>query len=113
MVGLLMEHTPEQLPTETALQLLADQQRQRVVRLIAEADDGTTVAQLEQALDGSASRAAERSNGRFIQLRHVHLPKLQQASVIVYDADRGTVARGPGFGDLRLLLDAVDDCRCG
>ncbi len=34
---------------------------------------------------------------------------MQEAPVIVYDADLGTVTRGPGFSEIASLPDVIDD----
>jgi hypothetical protein len=111
MVGLLMSNSEQRLATETALELLTNQQRRQILRRVADASDGTTVDQLTQHLEGADSLRPD-GNGsaghRGIELQHVHLPKLREASVIEYDTDRGSVRRGREFQAVLDLLEAID-----
>ena len=112
MVGLLMTNSEQRIATETALELLTNQQRQQILRQVADTPDGTTVDQLTQHLGGEDSLQTD-GNGsvehRGIELHHVHLPKLQDANVIEYDTNQGTVHRGAEFQDVLALLEAIDD----
>lgn len=114
MVGLLMSNSEQQISTETALKLLTNQQRRQILRRVADTPDGTTVDQLTQHLRGSDSLQPD-GNGsvehRGIELHHVHLPKLQEANVIEYDTDQGTVHRGREFQDVLSLLEVIEDHR--
>lgn len=42
-------------------------------------------------------------------LRHVHLPKLQQAGYVDWDPETGHVRRGPQFEDIQPLLRLLMD----
>jgi len=114
MVGLLMTNSEQRIATETALELLTNQQRQQILRQVADTPDGTTVDQLTQHLRGADSLQPD-GNGsvdhRGIELHHIHLPKLQEANVIEYDTDHGTVHRGREFQDVLALLTVIDDHR--
>lgn len=112
MVGLLMSNSEQRMTTETALELLTNQQRRQILRRVADTPDGTTVNQLTQHLRGTDSLQPD-GNGsvehRGIELHHLHLPKLQDANVIEYDTNQGTVHRGAEFQDVLRLLEAIDD----
>ncbi|WP_073307942.1 DUF7344 domain-containing protein [Halobaculum gomorrense] len=111
MVRLLMGNSQHRIPTEIALELLTKQQRRQVLRRMADTADGTTVDRLTRDLRGADSPRPDGDGSvdhRGIELRHVHLPKLQEANVIEYDSDRGTVHRGREFQDVLSLLDAID-----
>ncbi|TKX79084.1 hypothetical protein EXE53_17715 [Halorubrum sp. SD626R] len=114
MVELLMSNSEQRMSTETALELLTNQQRRQILRRVADTPDGTTVDQLTQHLRGADSFHPN-GNGsvehRRIELHHVHLPKLQEASVIEYDTGQGTVRRGREFQEVLDLLKAIDDHR--
>jgi len=114
MVGLLMSNSEQRIATETALELLTNQQRQQILRQVADTPDGMTVDRLTQHLRGADSLQPD-GNGsvehRGIELRHIHLPKLQEANVIEYDTDQGTVHRGREFQDVLDLLAVIDDHR--
>ncbi|MFB6303982.1 MAG: hypothetical protein ABEH47_02350 [Haloferacaceae archaeon] len=96
------------ITTETALGLLADARRRRILHRIAETADGTTLDRLANDLErtGDANRKPDAVR---IELHHVHLPKLRDANVIEYDAARGTVRRGRHFRDVLSLLRAIEN----
>lgn len=111
-----MTESQHQLTTETALRLLAEQQRRQILRRIASGSGETTVAQLKQQIETTESRTtstegSDATDTRFLQLHHVHLPKLQQAGVITYDEEAGIVERGESFAEVLALLDVIDSHR--
>jgi DNA-binding transcriptional ArsR family regulator len=107
-----MSKSEQRIATETALELLTNQQRRQILRRVADAPDGTTVDQLTQHLGGADSlRSDGNGSAEGIELHHVHLPKLREASVIEYDTDRGSVRRGREFQAVLGLLKAIDDHR--
>lgn len=111
---LVMDNSEQRITTETALELLISQQRRRILRRVAETPDGTTVDRLTQQPRGSDPPQPDGSNAsrhRRVELHHVHLPKLQAANVIAYDADRGTVHRDRAFQDVLSLLELIADHR--
>lgn len=94
MVGQNMTSTPEPLSTDTAFELLADEQRRRALRLVAEEDGPLTVDQLVDALLADTAHSADSDTTRDqleISLHHTHLPKLHDAGVIEYDPQRETI----------------------
>jgi hypothetical protein len=99
------------MSTETALELLTKQQRRQILRRVADTPDGTTIDQLTRDLQ-EADSLQPGGNGsvehRGIELTHVHLPKLQEANVIEYDADQGIVHPGREFHDVLALLEVID-----
>ncbi|MDQ2054065.1 hypothetical protein [Halobellus sp. H-GB7] len=107
-----MSNSEQRIATETALELLTNQQRRQILRRVADTPDGTTVDQLTQHLRGADSLQPD-GNGsvehRSIELHHVHLPKLQDANVIEYDTSQGTVHRGREFQNVLALLEAIDE----
>lgn len=109
-----MTDPPQDVTTEAALRLLTKQRRRQILRRVADTPDGTTVDQLKDGLGRADTRnsAGTRTPGdRAIELHHVHLPMLQEANVIAYDADRGTVQRGRAFQDVLSLLEVIDGHR--
>ncbi|WP_233563503.1 hypothetical protein [Haloarcula sp. Atlit-7R] len=109
-----MSNSEQRIATETALELLTNQQRRQILRRVADTPDGTTVDQLTQHLRGADSLQPD-GNGsvehRGIELHHIHLPKLQEANVVEYDTDQGTVHRGREFQDVLSLLEVIEDHR--
>lgn len=46
-----------------------------------------------------------------IELRHAHLPKLDEAGFIDWNEETGVVTRGEDFEEIRPLLELMDDHR--
>jgi hypothetical protein len=101
--------------------LLADEPRRRVLVSLLDVESGTVPLEEAALTRGAAARAGGGASvgvsggGRTggarpaeVALRHVHLPKLDEADLIDWDSDAGTVARGPRFAEaepfLRLLV---------
>ena len=109
-----MSDSQQRISTETALRLLTKQHRRQILRRMADTPNGTTVDQLKKHL-GVASSMNPDGNGsvehRDIELHHVHLPMLQEASVIDYDPSQDTVHRDRAFQDVLSLLEVIDDHR--
>ena len=87
MVGRLMTTTTRTLSTDTALRLLADQQRRRVLRHVADGNGTTTADQLVDSLFTDTSPLVDQGPTRdqlAINLHHIHLPMLEEAGVIEY-----------------------------
>ncbi|WP_254839097.1 DUF7344 domain-containing protein [Natronomonas marina] len=109
-----MSDVQQPISTETALRLLAEQQRRSILRRVTDTPDGTTVDQLRSHLGGkdAGDPAGNGSaGGDGIRLHHVHLPMLREANVIDYDAERGVVRRGRRFDDVLSLLEVIEDHR--
>ena len=109
-----MNNAEQRISTETALRLLTKQQRRQILRRVADTPDGTTVDQLTKHLREADSPPPDGDGSvehRNIELHHVHLPNLQDADVIEYDVDDGTVHRGREFQGVHSLLEGIDDHR--
>jgi len=59
----------------------------------------------------SAGSPDETSRRSQVAMRHVHLPKLDTAGLVVWDERRNRVSRGPRFEEIRPLLRLLDDNR--
>ena len=94
-----MEATPEMITTEAALRALTRPQRRAIIDELAATSVGTTLEQLEAALDGTDVTGTATA----AQLHHVHLPLLQDAHIVEYDADRRTVRPGEHFEEVLSL----------
>lgn len=46
-----------------------------------------------------------------LELRHNHLPKLDDYGLVDWDPETETLARGPRFGEVEPFLDIVDENR--
>jgi hypothetical protein len=76
------------------LQLLANEQRRRLLRALLVSDGPVTVDP-----DDPAAQA---------RLYHVHLPKLESAGLVDWNRRQRTVVTGPTFNDVVPLLEAID-----
>ena len=109
MVGRLMTTTTHTLSTDTALRLLANQQRRTILRHVTDGNGTTTVDQLIDSLLTDTSPSADRGATRdrmATSLHHVHLPMLQEAGVIEYDPHRETIQ----YHSIALVEDILQVC---
>lgn len=90
------ERARERPPVDALLDALADRRRRRVLRYLAVTDDATA-EELAAVLVGwrlepglvLGQNERERVHR---SLRHVHLPKLDQAGLVAYDRDADSVS---------------------
>jgi len=90
MVGRLMTTTTRTLSTDTALRLLADQQRRKVLRHVADGNGTTTADQLVDSIFTDTPPSVDQGTTRdqfAINLHHVHLPMLEEAGAIEYGSE--------------------------
>jgi len=76
------------ISTDTALQLLADQQRREVLHRLVESNGSASMDELISAVvtnTSSPRNPDEVRNHIAVNLHHVHLPKLQDTGIIEYD----------------------------
>ena len=59
---------------------------------------------------GDPAGGAERRK-LHIEMHHRHLPKLEAHGYVRWDRDGDVVSRGPAFGDVRPLLELLDEHR--
>lgn len=82
------------ISTDTALQLLADQQRRRVLQHLVESEGSVRIDQLPDivfANDPSWNESDELGHRFMMELHHVHLPTRQAAGLIGYDPSSGEI----------------------
>ncbi|AGN02226.1 hypothetical protein L593_11405 [Salinarchaeum sp. Harcht-Bsk1] len=94
-----MNRTDSEASTDALLRAIADSQRRYVLRELADASasEVTVDALAEVLLDGPTSRSSDRRSRReiAIQLRHVHLPRLEDVGLCRYHEDRDVVEYCP------------------
>jgi hypothetical protein len=106
------EPDPPQL--DTVFGILQNERRRRVLRYV-QANEQTTQGELAEhiaAIENDVSRQSLTSTQRkrvYVSLYQSHLPKLDDAGAVAYDADRGTVERTPGTDEFLRYLDNVDE----
>jgi DNA-binding transcriptional ArsR family regulator len=97
-------HHPTHLTNDVAFDLMRDTHRRAIVRVLAEDTSRMDLHPLAQAVtemiadqSGATESSAERVS---ISLFHQHLPKLEAAGVIDFDAEARTVTPTEAMADL-------------
>jgi hypothetical protein len=91
---------PENLPLDVTFDLLKNDRRRLVLRYVHEADEQCTLGGLAEyvaAIENDKPESLLSSDERkrvYIALYQCHLPKLDDADVLDFDGDRGTVDPG-------------------
>lgn len=86
------------ISTDTALQLLADQQRRKVLHHLVESNGAASLEEVVSAVhtNSSSPRNPDELRNRIaVNLHHVHLPKLQDTDLIEYDSASETIRYHP------------------
>ncbi len=85
---------------DTLFMLLSDSHRRRLLTELAE----DTPRSVETLVD---TAARENPRSPEIELYHNHLPKLQEAGVIEWEMDTGTIRRGPQFDTVAAIVGVL------
>lgn len=85
-------------------QVLSDGQRRRVVRVLRERDEPTSLDDLVATLAADEAGSTEQLR---LALRHVHLPMLADAGSIRYDAETGQVVPLDRLEEFVAVIDSV------
>lgn len=102
------------LSLDLTFELLKNHRRRVVLRYLAD-NPNTTLSTLAEhgAAQENDKRVQELSSAErkrvYISLYQCHLPKLDDAGVIDFDSDRGTVVRNPRAGEITPYLDRIVD----
>lgn len=88
--------------SDEQLQALSHVARRRLLVELMEQSSRATVP-VDSFADGTVASVDR------VDLRHRHLPKLQDMGVVRWDREAGVVARGPAFRDIEPLLTLLDD----
>lgn len=100
------------VPMEEAFEVLANRRRRYVVHWLLEAGAGTELRQLSRQVAAwengkPLDRVTAQERRRvYNALQQFHLPKLDDAGVVRYDADRGEIEPTEDLTSLRAYLDA-------
>lgn len=107
------ENAPSELPLDIVFELLKNRRRRRVLRYLEEEADTADLGTLAEALaaeENDKSIGALSSSERkrvYICLYQCHLPKLDDAGVIEFDSDRGTICKSDATSELIAYLDRL------
>lgn len=85
---------------DEVIQALADVHRRRILIRLMEAGPQSAVVQVPEDIvsDTADSKCIQ------IQLRHAHLPKLEQHGFIQWEQEKHLIRPGPKFDEMRPLL---------
>lgn len=103
------------LDRETLFDLLSSRRRRYVVRYLLRTEDETafrTLTDRVAALEAGTTVEGLTDDERkpvYVSLRQTHLPRLDEAGVVRYDPDRGTVRPTARLAALAPPLRAVDE----
>lgn len=91
--------------------LLAKRRRRLLLRVLRESTTPLTAMELAERIGNREYEAptAEDRHTVHLSLHHNHLPRLDDAEVVVFDANEGTVAPGLNFDTLVRVLDEVNE----
>ncbi|QSG03029.1 DUF7344 domain-containing protein [Natranaeroarchaeum sulfidigenes] len=96
-----VEAEPSQLPLDIVFEILKNRRRRRVLHHLKEQEDGSidlgSLAEHVAALENDKSVAALTSGERkrvYVGLYQCHLPKMNDAGVVDFDRNRGTIELG-------------------
>jgi hypothetical protein len=104
----------EGLDLDTVFRMLKNHRRRHVVRYLRRHDGVATLSDLAEHMaaseEGTTVEAlTSRQRKRvYVSLYQGHLPKMDDADVIEYDRDRGSIEAGPHMEDLETYLDMCD-----
>lgn len=105
----------QNLPLDVVFELLKNERRRRVLRYLNEGSESTTLRTLAEHIAGleydkppDALSSDERKRV-YIGLYQCHLPKLDDAGVIDFESNRGTVERTTRADQLLGYIDRLTD----
>ena len=87
---------------DLTLQILANKQRRRILTELFESRRGHGVCVPEEVADEETEL-----EDLYTEICHAHLPLLEDAQLVTWNADTHTVERGAKFDDVCPLLDVL------
>ena len=111
--GPTMNESPPSISTETAITMIADFRRRKVLRHLMENGDGAItidelVAGIEDDVSPPTGATGDVEERLLIELHHTHLPKLAEAGMIDFDERSETIRYRPQK-DIEALLGFVEE----
>lgn len=84
------------------LRILADANRRQILTsLLEESPRSVSVVRSD---GGEEGRDGEKRQRQRVELRHVHLPKLEDGGLVGWNQESNVVTKGPEFGEIEPLL---------
>jgi DNA-binding transcriptional ArsR family regulator len=102
------------LSEDTIFSILSNQRRRYVLRYLDRVASETTLSDLAERIAAwendvdVAELEYEQRKRVYTSLHQTHLPKLDEAGIVDYDRDRGTVTVAAGAADLEAYLASAD-----
>jgi DNA-binding transcriptional ArsR family regulator len=104
-----------ELPLDQIFELLKNTRRRRVLKFLRENGGETTLSEVAEhiaALENDTTVKAINSAQRkrvYVGLYQCHLPKMDDADVVIFDKNRGTIELGPNVEQLEPYLEPPED----
>lgn len=99
-----MDEPASSPPLDTMLDALRHVRRRK--RTVAPLEDDP---QDDSPVVATRSESEAKSLRRLVEMRHMHLPKLEECGFVVWNREAQEVATGPDFAEIRPLLELLDD----
>lgn len=104
---------PDEFPREVVFEMLSNRRRRYVVHYLLDGDGESELRDLARGVaawengkrpDEVTSQERRRA---YNALQQAHLPRMDDAGLVEFDAARGTVVAADGLADLRVYLEVV------
>jgi len=99
-----MSPQESQRTTDELLDALAHIQRRTLLCALLEHNP-----QDDEPVEINANESASEELAHLVEMRHVHLPKLEAYGFITWNSDTNEVSKGPNFDEIRPLLELLSD----
>lgn len=109
------EPEPEQLTKDTVFSVLSNQRRRRVLRCLRDEPEGSNIRELSRRIaawenEVPVEEVTYKQRKRvYTSLHQTHLPKLDEAGIVDYDRDEGTITLADRATELDLYLEVVGE----
>lgn len=100
---------PTKLPESESLILLAKRRRRILLRILSESSTPLSIEELAERIGERESEdlTTNQHDSIRISLYHNHIPRLEEAEVILYDEEADTVAPYQNFDSLVHVLESM------
>lgn len=104
-----------ELPIDRVFELLKNSRRRETLRYLDDHDGEASLSEVAEhiaAVENDTTPRAITSQQRkrvYVGLYQSHLPKMDDAAVIEFEKNRGTIERGPNAAQLEPYLEVPDD----
>ncbi|MGM0718187.1 MAG: DUF7344 domain-containing protein [Halobacteriota archaeon] len=96
-------------PHQTEYATISQTRLNDVYQAFTRSERRQLLAALANAKQGITLEPSEMTEGRWIELYHVHLPKLEDAELIEWNTENNVIAKGPRFEGVQPLFTVMYD----